>query len=267
MTHKDIKKVVAGGCQRYIATGLMALLCITMLAQTNECDSMTTIPTREISSENFRPQQLIIPVSLIAAGSFGISNNWFCNAKQNLKDDFDDWRGDNRFKADEYLRYLPVASNIGLEYVGVKARHPLRERLAATATASVVMAVSVNIAKYSVREKRPDCDSRNSFPSGHTATAFMGAELVREEYGNAYGAGAYAVATGVAFLRLYNNRHWLNDVVGGAGIGILSARIGYWLLPYERRLFGWDSEKTQLVAMPYYDNYDKSAGATLYVSF
>ena len=51
-----------------------------------------------------------------------------------------------------------------------------------------------------------------------------------------------AVATSA--LRVYNNHHWLSDVIAGAGVGILSARIGYWLLPYTRRamhrLTGWD---------------------------
>ena len=49
---------------------------------------------------------------------------------------------------------------------------------------------------------------------------------------------AVTIACGVAFLRLYNERHWCNDILVGAGIGILSARIGYWLLPYERKLLG-----------------------------
>lgn len=53
--------------------------------------------------------------------------------------------------------------------------------------------------------------------SGHTATVFIGAELVRIEYGGWYGAGAYTIATGVAFMRMYNGRHWLHDVVAGAG--------------------------------------------------
>ena len=75
------------------------------------------------------------------------------------------------------------------------------------------------------------------------------------EYGTGIGIGAYALATGVAFLRLYNNRHWLNDVVAGAGIGILSARIGYWMLPVYRRWFGWNTPQstTQIAFLPGYD--------------
>ena len=60
---------------------------------------------------------------------------------------------------------------------------------------------------------------------------------MREEYGFDMGIGAYTIAVCVAFLRLYNGRHWLNDVIAGADVGILSARIGYWMLPLYQRWF------------------------------
>ena len=118
------------------------------------------------------------------------------------------------------------------------------------------MGVLTNALKYTVCEMRPDGSARNSFPSGHSATAFMGAELVRLEYGGWAGAGSYSVASATAALRVYNNRHWFNDLLGGAAIGILSANVGYWLLPLERRLldqwFGWDIDVTPaVVALSY----------------
>ena len=33
-------------------------------------------------------------------------------------------------------------------------------------------------------------------------------------------------------MRMYNNRHWASDVLAGAGVGILSASLTYWLAPY-----------------------------------
>ena len=222
-----------------------------------------------LSSEQkvFRPQQLILPSALIAVGAFGVNNGWFCSVKESLRDDFQDWRGDSRFRADDYMQYLPVAANLGLGLLGAKGRHPLREQVAATATAYAAMGIMVNVTKHTVKEKRPDSNSRNSFPSGHTATAFMGAELVREEYGNGYGAGAYAFATGIAVLRLYNDRHWLNDVIAGAGVGILAARVGYWLLPWERKLFGWDKSKTTVTIVPTYDTTAGSFGVSMAAVF
>ena len=37
---------------------------------------------------------------------------------------------------------------------------------------------------------------------------------------------------------MYNGAHWFSDVLAGAGIGILSAHIGSWLLDPAKRMFG-----------------------------
>ena len=69
-----------------------------------------------------------------------------------------------------------------------------------------------------------------SFPSGHTANAFLGAYVAWKEFKdtNPYLAySGYALATFVACSRVYNNRHWVADVVAGAGFGILSVELAY----------------------------------------
>lgn len=192
----------------------------------------------------FRPKQLILPLSLVAVGAFGVNNGAFRHLNRTVRDGMDDLRGNHYFHVDDYVQYLPIVTYLGLDFVGVSAKHSFKERLVAGTTAYMAMAVMVNATKYTAKEMRPDSSRRNSFPSGHTATVFTGAELMREEYGLGIGIASYTVATGVAFLRLYNGRHWLNDVVAGAGIGILSARIGYWMLPLYRKWFHWDASRT-----------------------
>ncbi len=94
------------------------------------------------------------------------------------------------------------------------------------------MAVGVNSLKYSCRVMRPDGSSRNSFPSGHTATAFMTATMLHKEYGHLspwYSIGGYTVATLTGVTRQLNNRHWMSDIMVGAGIGILATELGYFL--------------------------------------
>lgn len=210
----------------------------------------------------FRPQRIILPASLLAVGAYGINNGAFKSVRHQIKDEMGTLRGSCYLHADDYLQYLPVISYVGLGCVA-KHRHNLQERLLITATAYAAMGIMVNGIKFTVNEKRPNSSATNSFPSGHTATAFMGAELIRMEYGTEYAIAAYTVAGGIAFLRLYNDRHWLNDVIAGAGIGILSARIGYWLLPVSRHLPGIHPKNAPSVGiLPAYNPSDRTVAVT-----
>ena len=94
------------------------------------------------------------------------------------------------------------------------------------------MASVVNTIKYTAHVRRPDKSNYKSFPSGHTATAFMAAMMMHKEYGDRspwYSISAFTVATATGISRILNNRHWLSDVLAGAGIGILSTELGYYL--------------------------------------
>ncbi len=64
-----------------------------------------------------------------------------------------------------------------------------------------------------------------AFPSGHTTMAFaMAASLADDVHPTWAKVGLYGVATGVAVSRVYQQQHWVSDVVGGAALGILSAK-------------------------------------------
>lgn len=216
----------------------------------------------------FRAQQLILPASLILVGSWGVSNGFLQSLNHSVKDQMTDLRKNRFFHADDYIQYLPVISYAGLGLIEEESKHSFKERLIITATSYLAMGIMVNGTKLAIDEKRPDSSAENSFPSGHTATAFMGAELVRIEYGLGYGISAYLIASSVAALRLYNNRHWLNDVLAGAGIGILSARIGYWLLPVNKRLFRLNRKETaMIITSPFYDHENQAFGAALSIRF
>lgn len=197
----------------------------------------------------FNPKQLIVPGVLLWTGMAGV---WgFSEFKNYIRDNISGYRYGRKIEIDDYLQYSPAAFYVGLGFIpGVKHRNEWKERLMAGVTAYAVMATVTNVLKYTIKEPRPGSSRRNSFPSGHTATVFTGAELMRIEYGNLIGLVGYTVATGVAALRIYNDRHWLNDVLAGAAIGILSARIGYWLLPWERKLFKIKRENTSALVIP-----------------
>ena len=190
----------------------------------------------EDSSTKFKWTQLIAPAALITVGSLGVSTNFGIGIRETFRDVVEENRGPYRLPVDDVIQFVPLAMDLGLGLTGVKSRHNFRDRAMVTFTAYATMAVLVNTLKYTVREPRPGSGVRNSFPSGHTAVAFTAAEIVRVEYGPWWGLAAYSVGCATAFLRVYNDRHWITDTIAGAGIGILSARVGYWMLPLEQRL-------------------------------
>ena len=70
-----------------------------------------------------------------------------------------------------------------------------------------------------------------SMPSGHTAAAFgFSASLAEDVHPLWAKIGLYALATGTAWSRVYNNEHWASDVAAGAIVGITSAKLvsGKW---------------------------------------
>ena len=162
----------------------------------------------------------------------------------------------------QVIAYVPMAAAVGLDFCGVEATHPLRERIAVTATSCAALVAVTGGLKLTVCEKRPDGSDYRSFPSGHTAIAFAGAELVRSEYGWQWGLGAYAIATGVGALRITGDHHYMHDVLAGAAIGVLSTRLAYWVLPFERKLFGWEQNRIALSALPAYDHSTHTVGLT-----
>lgn len=139
----------------------------------------------------------------------------------------------NKFKSevDNYTQFSPYAVLVGCKLAGYEGRSNWGRLAVSTAFSNIAMAGIVNSMKYSVKEMRPDNSTRNSFPSGHTATVFTAATILHKEYGLTrspwFSIGGYAVATTTGVMRVLNNRHWISDVMAGAGIGILSTELGY----------------------------------------
>jgi membrane-associated phospholipid phosphatase len=73
--------------------------------------------------------------------------------------------------------------------------------------------------------EKPDA-SFNSFPSGHTATAFSIATVFASQYSDikAIPVISYSLATLVGISRITENKHWSSDVFAGAVIGYLCGK-------------------------------------------
>lgn len=154
--------------------------------------------------------------------------------RQNYKDErHPNTRLITRFKTkiDDYTQYFGPAMTIGLKLGGYEGRSSWPRLLVSAGLSYATMALLVNTIKYTSSEMRPDGSTRNSWPSGHTATSFVGATILHKEYGLTrspwFSVLGYGVATATGIMRVLNNRHWVSDVLSGAGIGILSTELGY----------------------------------------
>ena len=132
---------------------------------------------------------------------------------------------------DNYTQFSGIALTAGLKMAGVEGRSSWPRLFASSLASYGIMAGFVNGIKYTASELRPDGSTHNSWPSGHTATAFVGATILHKEYGLTrspwYSIAGYTVATATGVMRVLNNRHWISDVLSGAGIGILSTELAY----------------------------------------
>jgi membrane-associated phospholipid phosphatase len=129
--------------------------------------------------------------------------------------------------AGDILQFVLPATAAGLTFCYRDGQGTLELGESAALSMSVTYAL-----KYSINERRPDGGTQ-SFPSGHAAISFTAAEFMRGRYGWDYGIPAYAAASFVAYSRVESGEHYPQDVVAGAGIGILSSYI--FTKPYK----GW----------------------------
>lgn len=203
-----------------------------------------------LKSVAFR-RALIAPVLFTAAGlsTLGDDND----------DDYEIQEERNRFipnfrhHADDYLQHSPIMIVYGLNWLGVKGKNDFANRTAILIKSEMMVGILTFSLKRITAVPRPDTKELTSFPSGHTAQAFAAATFMAREYGHKsiwYSIGAYTVATGVGAMRVMNNRHWLSDVMVGAGIGILSTNLAY--LTHQYR-WGKKNKGSQTTVMPSYD--------------
>lgn len=205
-------------------------------------------------THTFTWKEIVIPTSLFGISALYVESGWLKKHKEYAQDALSA-KGRNKTKVDDYIQYTPMVAVYGLELFKIKPKHSFKERTIMLAMSYATMGIVVRSMKLAFKEKRPDSNARNSFPSGHTATAFMGAQFLYEEYKDVspwIGYAGYAVAATTGYLRIYNNRHYLNDVIAGACIGIMSIKFTYWLYPKIFKKSRCRKTSHEFAALPYY---------------
>lgn len=229
--------------------------------QTTVTDSLQQ--TQKTDTLKFNYKALIIPGVLIGYGVIGLESDGLKGLNKQIKDEVNE-DIDQKITIDDFSQYAPFASVYGLNALGIKGKHNFKDRSIIMGTSYLLMSGTVLGLKSITKVERPDGSSNNSFPSGHTATAFAGAEFLWQEYKDVsiwYGITGYAIATGTGLFRIYNDRHWLTDVAAGAGIGILSTKVAYWIHPFiKKTFFGEKETKSSVMFAPFYNGKQAGAG-------
>ena len=212
----------------------IAVITILLLASTimqsfaaSRCDTIQTQPDKFdkiAGSKTFRALYAGTPMLIGGMAIYG--------ADRNLKDSPTAFAKHYGTQFEDYLQYTPGAALLAMKIAGVESRSSWPRLLVSDAFSAVIMiGVSENL-KRVVDEIRPDGEDDRSFPSGHAAVSYMMATMLHKEYGHIspwISFGGYAVAATTATSRILHNRHWMSDILVGAGIGVLSTELGYFI--------------------------------------
>ncbi len=128
---------------------------------------------------------------------------------------------------DTGLKWAPLVAFIASDLFRNEVKKELTKDIVKAAVGELILKATVQPLKTIYKRRRPDGDIK-SFPSSHTATSFLGSELLRQKCKDEHFAIActsFTASAGAAALRLYHNRHWFSDVIGGAVVGVFAARL------------------------------------------
>lgn len=204
-----------------------------------------------------------VPALLIGSGILALTDNDFFSNEEIAKIR-NEKLPDFSTHSDDYLQYAPLVAVYGLNMTGIKGKNNFGDRTSILLKSELMMMVLIFPLKSLTHKLRPDGSAHTSFPSGHTAQAFVAATFLHKEYGQLspwYSIGAYATASTVGVLRVLNNKHYVSDILVGAGIGILTTKLSYLTHQYK-----WSRIKsTNLSLMPIY--YQGNLGIYMNLKF
>jgi membrane-associated phospholipid phosphatase len=189
-------------------------------------------------NNNARQSHYLKPTALIVPGTFLIYSGLkpFIDAipkldnkiMSSVRENYPDFHTN----AADYLMWMPTASLYAMDALKVKTKHNFKEHLILDA-GSILITGGLGYGMRIISKKMKVYNAEDTkFPSGHAANAFRGAEILHQELKEQHpilSYSGYVVATGVGILRIYNKNHLFTEVLAGAGLGIISTKLTYWV--------------------------------------
>jgi membrane-associated phospholipid phosphatase len=227
-----------------------------LYAQTNE----NIVADSVAAKQHFTTNKIIgiaIPSAMITYGLISLGNNSVRKIDFNVRNSIEKNNQFWHIHAEDYVQYAPAVVAYTLKLANVQNEHNWLDMTILYGVSNLLARGIVQVGKTGIGRLRPDNSNHQSFPSGHTEAAFVSAEFLHQEYKNQsswISVGGYAAATFVGVARVYNNKHWVSDVVAGGGVGILTTKAVYWAYPYFEKKFSKKDKSSQTFIFPNYDN-------------
>lgn len=211
---------------------LLTFFCLSIQLLLAQTEQVNGFKLATYNTKLDQPKSYLIPAVFTAYGFIALSDNGLRSLNITTSNEIHEDHPNFKTSVDNYLQFSPAAATFALKLAGLHGEHSNWQSVRLYAESTILMGASTYLIKNTVLELRPDGSDHDSFPSGHTATAFAAAEFMHQEFKNtnpiiSYTGYLAASATGV--LRMYNNKHYLGDVLAGAGIGIITTKAAYWL--------------------------------------
>ena len=216
------------------------------LGDTIKKDLLTAPDT--VKKLHSNPLSLVPPAAMIAYGGLSFAVHPIRRFDYYIRGEVAKTSPNFHSTAESYFQFAPVVIVYGLNLAGVRGKNTFIDRSALLGLSASILGITAFATKHFTHRLRPNGANYLSFPSGHTATAFMGAEFMAQEYdakSPLYGVLAYSIATTTGVFRMYNRDHWFSDVVAGAGLGILSTKAAYLVYPAIRNWLTHGDEKAE----------------------
>lgn len=189
----------------------------------------------------------ITPVALITSGLIINNSDFEKNFQKNIRNKVGN---DFHNSIDDYAQYVPIAELYIADVFGVKSKNQWFDQTKYLFISNLITGLITHGLKNTIYKTRPDGSGNNSFPSGHTSFAFTNATVLFNEFKGSspfLAYSGYAFSTTTATFRVLNNRHWVSDVLVGAGIGILVTNLVYYFEPLKSFNPFIDSNKFSLL--------------------
>lgn len=227
-------------------------------------DSMVLSKKKDIAL-NYK--NFIVPTALVGYGVASLTIKDLKQLNFSTRDEINEHQPDH-IRLDNYTQFAPAVLVYGLSAAGIEGKHNFRDRSIIYGTSMLITSAITIPLKHLVKEERPDQSNRLSFPSGHTAVAFASAHFMYREYKDTnflLSISGYSFAAFTGIYRMLNDKHWFGDVMAGAGFGIISTELAYWLYPKINRLISGKHNTSSAMVMPFYQN--KTVGIGLVKNF